>query len=276
MVDALASGLPLAQDHLQVLERLKQLTAWQQAQQERLRRHQQEQIARLRGEQERLSGPPAAGLTPVEHGYTTAHPSRVPPQPLAGPALSHSRLPPTPACTLHPMPPTVTARNEERGSQLAPDRTVSELSPEDHEATLPPHAEHGTREGAMGGRGCEASSDSGLGTGGHGSEEGSLRLEAVCSDESSLVSEEVEQFSTLEERGGGGAEKPCLDVSYFGSYLPLLTPSLTPSPPPCPSRRWLLDQKWTTPTDPSGQELVWNAVHCVSTRATKLCFTLLR
>ena len=46
MVDA---GLPVAAEHLQVLQRLKQLTAWQQAQQERLRAHQQEQIAKLRG-----------------------------------------------------------------------------------------------------------------------------------------------------------------------------------------------------------------------------------
>ena len=50
MVDALASGLPVAAEHAQVLERLRQLTAWQQAQQERLRAVQQEQIARLRGD----------------------------------------------------------------------------------------------------------------------------------------------------------------------------------------------------------------------------------
>lgn len=50
-MDTLAvAGLPVAAEHAQVLERLRQLTAWQQAQQERLRRHQQEQIARLRGE----------------------------------------------------------------------------------------------------------------------------------------------------------------------------------------------------------------------------------
>ena len=49
MVDALSTGLPVAEEHLQILERLRQLTAWQQAQQERLRAHQQQQIARLRG-----------------------------------------------------------------------------------------------------------------------------------------------------------------------------------------------------------------------------------
>ena len=49
MVDALSSGPPVAAEHMQVLQRLRQLTAWQQAQQERLRAHQQEQLARLRG-----------------------------------------------------------------------------------------------------------------------------------------------------------------------------------------------------------------------------------
>ena len=235
MVDALASGLPVAQDHLQVLERLRQLTAWQQAQQERLRRHQQEQIARLRSEQERLGGQPAAGLTPVEHSYATAHPDRVQPQSLAGPALSHRQLSPTPACTLHPTPPTVAARDEERDSsvrQLAPDHTVSDQSLEDHEGAPSSHGGGGAREVAVGGRGCEASSDSGLGTGGQGSEEGSL---TACSDESSLASEkEVEQFPTLGEReGGGGVEKPSLDVSCVGhcKQLHLSLPHFLPPHP---------------------------------------------
>lgn len=57
MVDALSSGVPVAAEHLQVLQRLRQLTAWQQAQQERLRAHQQEQIARLRGDVSSLQQP---------------------------------------------------------------------------------------------------------------------------------------------------------------------------------------------------------------------------
>lgn len=57
-MDTLAvAGLPVAAEHAQVLERLRQLTAWQQAQQERLRRHQQEQIARLRGEHDASGSP---------------------------------------------------------------------------------------------------------------------------------------------------------------------------------------------------------------------------
>ena len=48
MVDAMSCGV--AAEHQQVLERLRQLTVWQEAQQERLRAVQQEQIARLRGD----------------------------------------------------------------------------------------------------------------------------------------------------------------------------------------------------------------------------------
>lgn len=56
-MDALVSGLPVAAEHAQVLERLRQLTAWQQAQQERLRKHQEEQIARLRGDHDASGSP---------------------------------------------------------------------------------------------------------------------------------------------------------------------------------------------------------------------------
>ena len=80
MVDALSTGLPVAAEHLQVLQRLKQLTAWQQAQQERLRAHQQEQIAKLRGNVDpepsrllsELRGPPlrvSPGPLPGEQGW---------------------------------------------------------------------------------------------------------------------------------------------------------------------------------------------------------------
>ena len=44
--------LPMALEQLQVLERLRQLRAWQQQQQDSLLRRQQEQVARLRSEQE--------------------------------------------------------------------------------------------------------------------------------------------------------------------------------------------------------------------------------
>ena len=61
-MDALASGLPLAAEHVQVLERLRQLTAWQQAQQERLKRHQREQIALLRAENDAPRGQTPPGV----------------------------------------------------------------------------------------------------------------------------------------------------------------------------------------------------------------------
>lgn len=67
MVDTLAvAGLPVAAEHAQVLERLRQLTAWQQAQQERLRRHQQEQIARLRGEHDSSGSPQLTSVIRLE------------------------------------------------------------------------------------------------------------------------------------------------------------------------------------------------------------------
>ena len=57
--------LPMALEQLQVLERLRQLRAWQQQQQDSLLRRQQEQLARLRSEQEgrrrRFQGEPHGG-----------------------------------------------------------------------------------------------------------------------------------------------------------------------------------------------------------------------
>ena len=137
-VDALVSGVPASVEHVQVLERLRQLTAWQQAQQERLRAHQELQIARLRGEDD------------GSRGHVTTHQ----PQP-----LSPRRR--------HPSPSSVSG-DWSCLQQVAPGRAAlcdgsTEEDPLSGGVSVVPVAGEETGSGCL--------SDSGLGTGGGGSEE---------------------------------------------------------------------------------------------------------
>lgn len=146
MVDALSSGLPVAAEHLQVLQRLRQLTAWQQAQQERLRAHQQEQIARLRGDVSSLQQP---------------HPKRteISPQPLTD--IAGQPFPSSLAISRGPL------TGEEAWSSLQP--AVGERREVGEEREAGGEREEGELVRGEGERGSVC--DSGLGTGAHDSEE---------------------------------------------------------------------------------------------------------
>lgn len=151
MVDTLAvAGLPVAAEHAQVLERLRQLTAWQQAQQERLRRHQQEQIARLRGEHD-ASGSPQ--LIRLEQLCVTDVSSGPQPQSL-GPSSSVSSR--------------ESVWTSQQQQQLAPSRNDDILVP--LEDPLPSRL-LSSAAGLLEGREDEVLSDSGMETGEQGSEE---------------------------------------------------------------------------------------------------------
>lgn len=158
MVDTLAvAGLPVAAEHAQVLERLRQLTAWQQAQQERLRRHQQEQIARLRGEHDASGSPQLASVIRLEQlCVTDVSPG---PQPLSlGPSSS------------------VSSRDSvwtSQQQQLAPPRD-EDIQHDDILVPLEdplPSRVLSSAAGLLEGREEEILSDSGMETGEQGSEE---------------------------------------------------------------------------------------------------------
>lgn len=195
MVDALASDvLPVAAEHVQVLERLRQLTAWQQAQQERLRRHQQEQIAWLRGEPDVQRSQLAPGSVTRLEQVCVAYPG---PEPQSFNPLSSSYEHTLPL--LHRLDdpstrPTVGGGDSGWTSQnqLAPawdERTQDDQLPEQPEDPLSSAVSvrgEGTRTAALlGGRGGE--SDSGLETGGQGSEEETPQGESAGSDDSDLA-----------------------------------------------------------------------------------------
>ena len=155
MVDALSSGLPVAAEHLQVLQRLRQLTAWQQAQQERLRAHQQEQIARLRGDVSSLQQP---------HQKRT----EISPQPLTD--IAGELFPSTLAISRGPL------TGDEAWSSLQP--AVGEVG-EEREAGG--EGEEGELVRGEGERGSVC--DSGLGTGAHDSEEEERQPQPVAGED---------------------------------------------------------------------------------------------
>ena len=169
MVDALASGLPVAADHAQVLERLRQLTAWQQTQQERLRRHQREQIARLREPGEtRLDQVCTADPTPRSQPQSLASLQSLPPSlGRTSPAPPHpsSRSPPQHS------PPYTQPRSPRARSEADCGWTELQQTAPVWDGCTVYEQEGGATTAAPAGRGGEATSDSGLEMGGQGSEE---------------------------------------------------------------------------------------------------------
>ena len=164
MVDALVSGLPLAAEHVQVLERLRQLTAWQQAQQERLKRHQQEQIALLRGEHDASRGQLAPGVS-VANLSPRAHLLSLEPRALS-PSPLHLDYPTTPATTM-PTPHRDSNLTSPQEQQVA----LAECKVLAEQCEDPLSSEVTLRE--------EALSDSGLDTGEQGSEEETQQREQI-------------------------------------------------------------------------------------------------
>lgn len=148
MVDA---GLPISAEHVEVLERLRQLTTWQQAQQERLRAHQQLQIARLRGcEQDSRQL-----TTDSEPGDTSEHSCRQQPQsyPLSGDVSDNHDI----HTAITTLPPPVVVEEWNNLQQVT-------ISPPVIDDTL-------RNEQDIGESGYMVGSDSGLETGCHGSED---------------------------------------------------------------------------------------------------------
>ena len=168
MVDALASGLPLAAEHVQVLERLRQLTAWQQAQQERLKQHQQEQIALLRAEHDASRGQPVPGLSVADLSPRAQLLSLEPRAP--SPSLLYLDYPTAATTTTTTIPTpsrdTDLASPQEQQVALAECKVLVAEQCED-----PLSSEVTLRE--------EALSDSGLDTGEQGSEEETQQREQI-------------------------------------------------------------------------------------------------
>ena len=178
MVDSLASGVPLAAEHAQVLDRLRQLTVWQQAQQERLRAHQQQQIAILRGEHASTSPlvPSVTQLEPV--GSPNPHSQcQGPPSPSSPP----SQRPGNQTCA----DSTAVVNSEWTGLQQ-----VQQYGELEQPVVTGGRGNEGSGGERGGGEGSGCVSDSGLETGGQGSEE------------------ETELTRGGEEATGGGEDRP--------------------------------------------------------------------